>query len=201
MQILYAFDFDGTLTTTDTLLAFIRHVHGTRRLLWGFLLHAPLLVLMKLHLYPNWQAKQRIFAYFFKGMSEKVFDTHCQQFALTHRHLLRHEGVQQIEAAIQEGSDVAIVSASINRWVQPFFPDTRIIGTEIEIKEGMVTGQFLTPNCYGIEKVKRLRKVFPDLARRHVIAYGDSKGDRELLAIAAEAHYKPFRSTSSSHSA
>ena len=65
----------------------------------------------------------------------------------------------------------------------------------------MVTGQSLTPNCYGIEKVKRLRKVFPDLARRHVIAYGDSKGDRELLAIAAEAHYKPFRSTSSSHSA
>ena len=46
----YAFDFDGTLTTRDTLLEFIRFACGTLRFLLGFLLHAPLLVLMKLRL-------------------------------------------------------------------------------------------------------------------------------------------------------
>ena len=48
---IYAFDFDGTLTTRDTLIAFIRYACGTSRFLLGFLLHAPLLGLMKLRLY------------------------------------------------------------------------------------------------------------------------------------------------------
>ncbi len=62
MKRLYAFDFDGTLTTADTLLVFIRYACGTWRFVWGFLVHSPLLVLMKLKLYPNYRAKQRIFA-------------------------------------------------------------------------------------------------------------------------------------------
>ena len=33
---LYAFDFDGTLTTRDTLLAFIRYTKGTKAFLLGF---------------------------------------------------------------------------------------------------------------------------------------------------------------------
>ena len=42
---IYAFDFDGTLTTRDTLIAFIRYAKGTRAFVLGFLLHAHLLVL------------------------------------------------------------------------------------------------------------------------------------------------------------
>ena len=45
---LWLFDFDGTVTTADTLLAFIRHACGTVRFLAGFALFSPLLVLMKL---------------------------------------------------------------------------------------------------------------------------------------------------------
>ena len=41
MKQLFAFDFDGTLTTRDTLIAFIRYACGTPRFLLGFLLHAP----------------------------------------------------------------------------------------------------------------------------------------------------------------
>ena len=56
---LYCFDFDGTLTTSDTLLEFIKYAKGKGRFLMVFLMYSPLLVLMKLHLYPNWKAKQR----------------------------------------------------------------------------------------------------------------------------------------------
>lgn len=55
---IYAFDFDGTLTTRDTLLAFIRYARGDRRFVLGMLRYAPLLVLMKLGLYANWKVKQ-----------------------------------------------------------------------------------------------------------------------------------------------
>ena len=57
MKRLYAFDFDGTLTTADTLLVFIRYACGTWRFVWGFLVHSPLLVLMKLKLYPNYRGR------------------------------------------------------------------------------------------------------------------------------------------------
>lgn len=184
----FAFDFDGTLTTRDTLIAFIRYACGTSRFLLGFLLHAPLLVLMKLRLYSNGKAKQRLFAWFFRGMPLETFDTLCQSFALSHRHLLRPETVCLLQQALSEGSEVLIVSASIDNWVQPFFPTVTVLGTQIEVIDGRLTGRFLTPNCYGQEKVRRILALHPDRSAYRLTAYGDSRGDRELLAFADEAH-------------
>ena len=188
MRKVYAFDFDGTLTTRDTLIAFIRYACGTPRFLFGFLLHAPLLVLMKLRLYSNGKAKQRVFSWFFKGMTIETFDALCQDFARTHRHLLRPDTVRVLEQALAEGAEVLIVSASIDNWVQPFFPSVTVLGTQVEVIDGCLTGRFLTPNCYGQEKVRRILAIHPDRSSYHLTAYGDSRGDRELLAFADEAH-------------
>ena len=188
MKQLFAFDFDGTLTTRDTLIAFIRYACGTPRFLLGFLLHAPLLVLMKLRLYSNGKAKQRLFSWFFRGMPIETFDALCQSFASTHRHLLRPETVRLLQQALSEGSEVLIVSASIDNWVQPFFPAVTVLGTQIEVIDGRLSGRFLTPNCYGQEKVRRILALHPDRSAYRLTAYGDSRGDRELLAFADEAH-------------
>ena len=188
MKQLFAFDFDGTLTTRDTLIAFIRYTCGTPRFLFGFLLHAPLLVLMKLRLYSNGKAKQRLFSWFFRGMPIETFDALCQSFASTHRHLLRPETVRLLQQALSEGSEVLVVSASIDNWVQPFFPAVTVLGTQIEVIDGRLSGRFLTPNCYGQEKVRRILALHPDRSAYRLTAYGDSRGDRELLAFADEAH-------------
>ena len=37
-----------------------------------------------------------------------------------------------------------IISASIDNWVQPFFPSVKVLGTQIEVKDGCLTGHFLT---------------------------------------------------------
>lgn len=185
---LFAFDFDGTLTTRDTLIEFIRYACGTARFLLGFLLYSPLLVMMKLRLYSNGKAKQKVFAHFFKGMTIEAFDTLCQDFASTHRHLLRLEVVSQLELALSEGAEVLIVSASIDNWVQPFFPKVKVLGTQIEVIDGRLTGRFLTPNCYGQEKVRRILTLHPDRSAYHLTAFGDSRGDREMLAFADDAH-------------
>lgn len=190
---LYAYDFDGTLTTRDSLLAFIRYTKGTTAFLWGFLRHAHLLVLMKLGLYPNWKVKQQVFAWFFKGMQLDVFDTLCRQFAADNRSLLRPEGVRAVEQAKAEGAEVLIVSASIDNWVQPFFPGVTIVGTQVEERNGRLTGRFLTPNCYGQEKVNRILALYPNRHEYYLTVFGDSRGDKQLLAFADEAHYKPFR--------
>lgn len=193
MRRIVASDFDGTLTTKDTLLEFIRYACGTGAFIKGFLRYAHLLVLMKLGLYPNWKAKQKVFAHFFKGMSLEDFDATCLQFAKASTHLLRPEGIKTIKQAQEEGAEVVIVSASIDNWVQPFFPDVKVLGTKIEVEKGYLTGFFLTKNCYGLEKVNRILKAYPNRSEYQLIAYGDSNGDKELLAFADEAHFKPFR--------
>ena len=190
MRKVYAFDFDGTLTTCDTLLAFIRYAKGTPAFIGGFLYHAHLLVLMKLKLYPNWKAKQILFSYFFKGMNLETFDSLCQQFAADNLGLLRPKGLQLIAQAQKMGADTLIVSASIDNWVQPFFPHVKVLGTQIEVKDGYLTGRFLTKNCYGQEKVNRILALYPDRSTYYLIAYGDSRGDKELLIFADEAHFK-----------
>jgi phosphoserine phosphatase len=77
--------------------------------------------------------------------------------------------------------------------VQPFFPDVKVVGTQIEVKDGRLTGRFLTKNCYGQEKVNRLLSLYPHRQDYCLVAYGDSRGDKELLSFADESHFKPFR--------
>lgn len=193
MKKIVAFDFDGTLTTKDTLIEFIRYACGTGAFVKGFLSYAHLLVLMKLGLYPNWKAKQKVFSYFFEGMKIEEFDGLCQRFAKDNQHLLRPKGIEAIQQALDKGAEVLIVSASIDNWVQPFFAEVKVLGTQVEVIDGKLSGRFLTKNCYGQEKVNRILALFPNRSEYHLTAYGDSRGDKELLAFADESDYKPFR--------
>lgn len=194
---LYAFDFDGTITTKDTFIAFIRFVKGDLRTFLGLLLYAPILIMMKLKLYPNWKAKQQLFTYFFKGMNMKEFKLKCNEFARHNKTLIRPLALIEIQKALKEGEKVIIITASIDMWVRPFFSELdkniHIVGTKIEEKEGKVTGHFVTRNCYGAEKVNRLKEIMPNRNSYELISYGDSRGDKELLEYADKGYFKPFR--------
>ena len=193
MKKIYAFDFDGTLTTKDTLIEFIRYAKGSMALGLGFMRYAHLLVLMKIGLYPNYKAKQKVFAHFFKDTTLDDFNALCKEFAASSSNLLRPNAIEAIDLATKEGSEVLIVSASIDNWVQPFFPQVKVVGTQIEVIDGKLTGRFLSKNCYGQEKVNRILSLYPNRQDYHLTAYGDSRGDKEMLAFADESHFKPFR--------
>ena len=209
---IYCFDFDGTLTTSDTLLEFIKYAKGRGRFLMVFLRYSPLLVLMKLHLYPNWKAKQRIFAHLFAGMRIEKFDALCRGFAEESQHLLRPKGITLVHEALVAGAKVFIVSASIDNWVRPFFEirnlkGIQVLGTQIEVVDGKLTGHFKTRNCYGEEKVNRIIQTLTTTqapggdtvpqnsirSQYEIEAIGDSRGDKEMLAFAHQGHYNPFR--------
>ena len=197
---IYCFDFDGTLTTSDTLLEFIKYAKGRGRFLMVFLMYSPLLVLMKLHLYPNWKAKQQIFAHLFAGMRIEKFDTLCRGFAEESQHLLRPKGITLVHEALVAGAQVFIVSASIDNWVRPFFDirnlkGVQVLGTQIEVEDGNLTGRFKSNNCYGKEKVHRIAEALKSFERSEyeIEAFGDSHGDKEMLAFADKGHFKPFR--------
>lgn len=189
------FDFDGTLTTRDTLLLFIRHTHGTLRFLLGFLLFSPLIIMMLMRLFPNWKAKEKVFSLFFRGMTHDRFLELGEAFASKEAGRICNTPVIDIlRRHLANGDKVYIVSASIEDWVRPFLPhwvgseagnNITFLCTQAEISaSGTLTGHFLTKNCYGPEKVARLLQAEPDRASYFLYAYGDSNGDREMLTFA-----------------
>lgn len=187
---IHAFDFDGTLTNRDTLLLFILFSASKVKLITGAALFLPLVAIMKLHLLPNWKVKQLVFSFFFAGMKENDFDALCIKFSTHYRKILRHDMMLTLRKVLESGGQVVVVSASIDRWVASFFTGMPItvIGTQIEVREGIVTGKFKTRNCYGMEKVIRILEIFPNRDEYELVAYGDSRGDREMLDFADEAH-------------
>ena len=193
---IYIYDFDGTLTRRDSFPDFIRYAGGGRSLVFGLLLFSPLLVLMKLQLYSNGRAKERLFSYFFQGMSIRVFDDLCAKYGLSRADLLLDAARKAVNEVASNGYRIFIVSASVDRWVLPFFrdvPNVTVIGTQIEVENGLVTGRFSTPNCYGAEKVRRIQALLPYREQYKLIAHGDSRGDKEMLNYADQGYFRPFR--------
>lgn len=189
----WIFDFDGTITRCDSLLEFIRFARGNAAFIIGMLLFSPLLVLMKMRLYPNWKAKQLVFSHFFKGWEVARFNAVCQRFARERRSIIRPKAIKKIDEGRRLGVRMMIVSASIDNWVQPFFPQIEVLGTKIETREGRLTGCFVTKNCYGEEKVRRVKEMLTAPRDTYYItAFGDSRGDKQLLSYADEGFYKPF---------
>lgn len=193
---IHAFDFDGTLTRSDSLLGIIRHQRGTSGLMRVLIMHAPKLLMMKAGQYPNWKVKQKVFRMCFGGMTLDDFNALCEDYARKQKGILRTDGMRCVDEALRRGCKVVVISASIDNWVRPFFQGREgieIAGTQIEVVDGKLTGRFLTRNCYGSEKVARLLELYPDRKSYRLVAYGDSRGDRELLAYADEAHYREFK--------
>lgn len=185
------FDFDGTLTTRDSFLAFIKWACGPVSYYVGFLRFAPQLLLMFMHLYPNWKAKERIFAHFFKGWQYSWFQALGEDFT-TELDTMRNEPViGRLKEHIDHGNTVYVISASLPEWVEPWCRQlgvNAVLATEIEVNDqGRITGRFKTKNCFGQEKVDRLLKVEPERETYVLHAYGDSRGDLELLAFADKA--------------
>ena len=177
------FDFDGTLTTKDTLLLFIRYSFGTIRFILGMALYSPLIILMIFRLYPNWKCKEKIFSYFFKGMPYEDFKSLGEDFGNRFRNIIiRPTMKERLLWHLEQGHKVYVISASIEEWVKPFFrnlSDVTVLATKVKRD---LSG-FTSNNCYGQEKVERFLKVEPDRANYFLYAYGDSRGDREMLAL------------------
>ncbi len=196
MKNLALFDFDGTITTNDSLIKFIRFAVGDVKFIFGMILLSPMLTVYKLKLIPNYKAKQYMLSYFFKGMSEEKFLQVANEYSLNQiKTILRPKAIEKITWHKKQGHKIVIVSASIECWLKPWCDENNLnlIATKLEIKRNIITGKFLTKNCYGIEKVNRVQELYKLSDYDHIYVYGDSHGDKELLALGDESFYKPFQ--------
>ena len=189
------FDFDGTITTQDSLPDFIKFAIGKPKYYLGLCLLSPILLAYVLKLLPNHIAKEKMISYFFKGWPEKNFQTVADEYA-AHQidKIVRPKALEKLHWHQEQGHKVVIVSASMKSWLKKWCDtqNVELISTQLEIKQGKLTGKFATKNCHGKEKVNRIKEQYSLQDYSYIYAYGDSSGDKDMLKLANEAFYKPF---------
>lgn len=189
------FDFDGTITTKDTLFDFTKFYHGKLKFISGMLLLSPILALHKLGLLSAEKAKQTFISFFFKGQYCDKFNQVCDEYESQINKILNPDAIKKIKWHQQQGHLVIINSASVENWIQPWAESigiSIILATRIEVINTQLTGRFIGKNCNGREKVVRFRETFPNTTNFPIYAYGDSSGDKELLAIANYPFFRKF---------
>lgn len=195
MRTIVFFDFDGTITNQDSLIEFLLFAINRTSFVIGIFFLLPTLLLYKLKLVPNYVAKEKIFIQFFKDKDEKKFKKLAYDYSTTQiDNILRNKAIEKLNWHKTQGHKIVIVSASIDCWLRPWCEknDFELIATKLEFKNEKVTGKFFTKNCYGIEKVNRIKEIYNLSAYDCIYAYGDSKGDKEMFSIADKTFYKPF---------
>jgi phosphatidylglycerophosphatase C len=186
-----AFDVDGTLTVRDCVVPFMRRVRGTTAMATGLGSRSALLVPAVLRRDRD-RIKQLASGVAFRGVPVDHLDRCAAEFGpLVARDWLRTDTLARLNWHREQGHRVVLVSASFEAYLghlgQALGADV-VLGTRLEIADGRYTGRLEGVNCRGPEKVRRLH----DWLEQHhggrgsveVWAYGDSAGDRELLADA-----------------
>ena len=153
------FDFDGTITKDDSTAKFIRYFVGDIAFNKGIILLLPMLIAYKLKIVTNNEIKRRLITYFFKGIDIIYFKKKAKEFSLSMLDpLIREKALDRINWHKSNGDELVIVSASINLWLLPWCEKNKIslLATELEILNNKITGNLISKNCYGPEKVTRI---------------------------------------------
>ena len=204
VNVVAAFDFDGTLTKRDTLLPFLACGLGWPRFLLALTLCSPWLAAFALRLIPNHVAKQKLMLFTLKGKSVAEVDEWTSRWlAQSFPGQLQSWTMARLAEHQQQGHCCVMVSASpdiyLKRVAQQLGFDA-LLCTEMAVMDGRLTGDMQTPNCHGKQKVLRLKawmaeRFAADSGAEVVYAYGDTSGDKPMLRLAAHAFYrcKPWK--------
>ncbi|WP_291493054.1 HAD-IB family hydrolase [Desulfurella sp.] len=189
------FDFDGTISTKDSTIEFTKYLKSKRDLLKGAIKLLPQIVLYKLNLYNDQALKESFIEYFFRGIDEEFFKSKAQDFSLNILpKLIRSVALDKINWHKTQKDRVIIISASFECILKPWCDknNLELIATKLEFINHIVTGKLLTKNCKGKEKVNRIKELLDLNDYQLIYAYGDSRGDKEMLKLANKKFYKIF---------
>ncbi len=188
------FDFDGTLTTGDTLMPFLKFVVGAPRYYAKLALVSPVLMAYFAKLVRNDVAKQVVLKQYLAGYHiDELFELGQRFSEEVIPTMLRPEGMERLRWHQERGHECVLVSASLDVYLSSWATVSGFSGvmcSELEYDlKGFASGHLNGQNCYGKEKLERAKNWLSkcDFVE-DVFAYGDTPGDYKLF----EAAQYPF---------
>jgi HAD superfamily hydrolase (TIGR01490 family) len=190
------FDFDGTLTFQDSFLPFIRWNHDWKSYWLGLAKHHPIILSYLMGRCSNKVIKERLLTYFYQGWKIEDFQLSARKYSQQFLpNLLLGEAIDRLKWHQSQGHRVILLSAALHIYLYPWAQEMNIdhvLATHLDVQRGRITGKLKGENCYGEEKVKQLKKLLGTLENYYLYAYGDSKGDFEMLKVSDEPYYRHF---------
>ncbi len=189
------FDFDGTLTYSDTLVPFLRILRGLPKFSFDLLKVSPSLTGYALRLVENDKAKQILLKQSLGDYKIHELGDHGYRFAKQHLpEMIRPDVFERLKTHQRNGDCCVLVSASLNIYLDPWISNHSLdfcLSSSLETdKENKVTGQLLGGNCYGKEKVKRIKNLIEEIGTpSKTYAYGNSTGDIPRLNFVDEVYW------------
>lgn len=196
-RVLSVFDFDGTLTCHDSFIPFLLFAYGAPRFSLNMLkLAGPAwrFVFGRLH---RDELKAHLIRTFLSGTEAQWLRDQATAFcAARWNRLMRPAGLRAVAIEVKSGAMITLCSASPSLVLQPFADrlGVQLIGTQLEIRNGVLTGRVEGGNCRAENKVRHLERVYGPLQQYWMKAWGDSPGDYALLDKAQEPHWRHFHS-------
>ena len=195
-NIIAAFDFDGTITTRDTFLAFLARAFGKPRLYGVLFALSGEALKVWLGRASRDRFKALLIGKLFPGHSMAALQRIGVEHAAAITAWCRPAALERIRWHKQQGHRLVMVSASLSFYLEPVaqqlgFDD--LLCTGLAVADDVCSGQLQGGNCRAAEKVRRLEALLGTLQSFEIYAYGDSDGDAEMLAAATHPAFKPFR--------
>jgi phosphatidylglycerophosphatase C len=185
-----AFDFDGTMIRGDSFIPFLVRVVGPRRFGQIMITSSPATA-SAYRVGRRDASKAALVHRFLNGYPADRLAELGQIYGEQLARKIRPEMAERVAWHRQQGHLQVIVSASFVVYLAAAgraLGFDAVLATELEVgADGRLTGRLDGPNVRGAEKRVRLQhwlaEQLPGSTHR-LWAYGDSAGDRELLAMA-----------------
>lgn len=187
------FDFDGTITTHETMPDFLRQSISRRRLILGWLLLAPLVLGYKLRFIPGTLVRRTVVRFGYSGVPTSVLASSGRNFAQDYLpKVLRPEAMQRIAWHKAQGHRVVVVSGGLDAYLGPWCEaqGLELLCSSLEHRKGLLTGNYEGQQCVEKEKARRVYERYDLAAFTEVYAYGDTPEDRDLLGVATKKYYQ-----------
>jgi phosphatidylglycerophosphatase C len=191
-RVVAAFDFDGTMVPGDSLLPFVWRVAGPRRFVTACARHGLRVVLATgARIGSRDDAKAAWIRSALRGLPSADVDAEGERFASHLEARVSEDALGRIRWHRSQGHEVVVISASLQVYLAPLgrrLGVDAVLATGLETgADGRLTGGLDGANVRGPEKLARLEAWLGfgvDAGACELWAYGDSDGDRELLAAA-----------------
>ena len=185
-----AFDFDGTLIDGDSFGPFLVRVAG-RRAFRQALLTGGIDMARSFRTGGRDGAKASLLARLFRGYPIEELRVHGEEYAASLRARIRTSMTDRMGWHRDQAHQLVMVSASLAVYLEPLGRELAfdgVLATNLEVDgNGRLTGALQGANVRRAEKATRLSGwLHASIGDRpcELWAYGDSVGDRELLAMA-----------------